>query len=1228
MRIDIHDHPIILSRPERLEPPFNWQEHIPFAMFLIDLFRPDVFVELGTHSGNSYCAFCQAVSYFRLTTQCFAIDSWQGDVQAGDYGKDVLDNLRDYHDPRYGSFSHLIQNTFDEARSYFPDGFIDLLHIDGLHTYEAVKHDVDQWLPKMSRRGIILLHDINVRERDFGVYRVWDELATRYPHFSFLHGNGLGILAVGEDVSDNLRPLFEADTETTARVRLLFAQLGFRLTQEQHVQQRLLTAASRMEDRYRLQLEQVSTSVADRDQAIESLREEMRLTATHADNLQQTLRSVESNNLVLKQEIDRQHTTFLAKVDTLNNSLLETISQLEQSKEQIAGYQKREKEYEQQLEMQEQQLQQAHQEAIEKYIQEISALQQKFRQHDLQVQDLNRQLVTQQAEYMLLQRDVAEQQSGIGWAAISRMRAVRWRLLPGNSLQHKVYMGLRSLFARRRGRKRASPLAASIPHKGDPLSSDDHFLATTSISKKKSSTRQVASVDDTLLMRSDDPIFSQWLDANVPTPRDLQQQRELVNQFTYKPLISIVVPCYNVAETWLRKCIESVLRQSYSHWELCIVDDHSTEQHIRPLLEGFAAKDSRIKVYFAEDNRGIAAASNICLDLVTGEFVGLLDNDDELAPHALFSVVELLQDNRDLDIIYSDEDKISMDNRREMPHFKPDFSYDFLLSNNYICHFLVLRRSLIERIGCFREGYDGAQDYDLVLRAIEYTERAKIAHIPDILYHWRAIPGSTSMDYAIKPKARDASLHLLDDHLLRTLGENYGVVRASSAVGIYDTIYTLQGMPLVSIVICTKDKVDILRQCVDSIHKTTYGRYEVVIVDNGSVEQRTHDYYSTLKEVENIRVISYDAPFNYSAINNFGILQSKGDIIVLLNNDTEVITPTWIETMLGLAQQSRIGIVGAKLLFPNKTIQHAGVVLGLGGIAGHTHKHFDEHASGYFNTLRATRNYSAVTGACMMFRRAVWEEVNGLSEDLAVLFNDVDFCLKIIQAGYDVVYTPNAVLWHHESVSLGKIEKKERTIDVREVEYMRRHWGTVIVHDPFYNPNLSLLKDNFSIEPSRRRPIHYSKQNPGFRVDPALVQEHYDKPLEDLVSGNIIEQSFVATKDNLFAIEFLPGTHDRINKGVLYVTLLDEHESFIKSWHINANELINNVWRRCTFDMIDNSADRCFKLRIESQDSPVGAAITLWHSTIYPVSVNGQLYVNNKPILGGLAFRAFFLTPS
>jgi len=561
-----------------------------------------------------------------------------------------------------------------------------------------------------------------------------------------------------------------------------------------------------------------------------------------------------------------------------------------------------------------------------------------------------------------------------------------------------------------------------------------------------------------------DEKYRLWIEKNEADTHSLLNQQNLSKKFKFRPTVSIITPVFNPDKKVFIKIIESVINQTYDNWELCLADG-SSESYIKDIVEAYKKEDKRIKVKYLKENYGIAKNSNEALSLATGDFVALLDHDDILAPFALFEVANVINGNPDVEFIYSDRDKISDDGKRFDPFFKPDWSPDYLLAQNYLCHLNVIRKTLIDNIGGFREGYDGSQDYDLVLRVTELTD--KIIHIPKILYHWRMTAQSAAIGAEAKPYAYEAAKRALSDAMNR---RGIEAVKINGSVrGMYRIKYPIREPKKVSIIIPTKDKVNVFKKCIDSIiAKTSYGDYEILLVDNQSEESKTFEYYEKIKDNDKIRVIIYDKPFNYSAINNYAASQCDDSFLLFLNNDVEVISPKWIEAMIEFAQRKDVGVVGAKLFYPNNTIQHAGVILGIGGVAGHLHKYFPRDSFGAGDGMRliTVQNFSAVTGACMMIRREVFEEVGGFDEGFSHTFNDVDLCMKIRQRGYLIIWTPYAELYHHESKSRGYEDTPGKQMRFkREIELFRQKWGHLLEKgDPYYNPNLTLDKEDFSIK--------------------------------------------------------------------------------------------------------------------------------------------------------------------
>jgi GT2 family glycosyltransferase len=904
--LDAFTLPICLARPHRRSGlSAAWVEHIPFGMNLVAVLRPSTLVELGTHGGDSYCAFCQAVVAERLPTRCYAVDTWSGDSQSGQYGPDVLADLHAHHDPLYGGFSSLIQATFDQARAHFAEGSVDLLHIDGLHTLEAVEADLAGWLPKVSATGVVVMHDINVRERDFGVWRAWEALKQKHPHFEFLHGHGLGIVAPNA-VPEPLGPLFAASPADATVIRHFFFELGQRMAAVEREQVHLADRA-RLERAY-----------------AEQLAAEVRKRRDDADQAR--------------------------------------------AREEALGA-------------------------------EIEAACEENAQLRNQVFDLERQAAALQ---QILHTSA--------WRAVNTYWLARDRVLRPGGVPRRLFDRATRVL------KGKSPLSVDPDR---PPNLDEQYVA--------------------------------WLTRNGSSRADRLRMRSEALRLASRPLVSVLTPVYDIDEAWLRRCIESVQEQVYENWELCLVDDASTQPHVARVLAEYAASDRRIRVERLERNSGIVAASARALSMARGEFVALLDHDDELAPDALLEVVKLLGEHPELDLIYTDEDKLDATGRRVEPFFKPDWSPDLLLSINYVCHLSVYRRAVLDEVGGFRPGFDGSQDYDLVLRFTERTQR--IGHIAKILYHWRKVPRSTAAVADAKPYAFESAQKALREALVRRGLQ--GEVTMSPP-GMYTVRYAINSDPLVSIIIPTKDKAGILRTAIDSIERrSTWKNRELLVVDNGSAEPESLRYLRDLEGRH--RVLPYAEPFNWSSINNFAAKHACGEYLLFLNNDIEVIAPDWIEAMLEHAQRPGVGAVGAKLLYPTRTIQHAGVVVGVGGVANHAFRRLPAQDSGYFGLPMLIRNCSAVTGACMMVRAELFRELGGFDEGLRVAFNDIDFCLRLRARGLYVVYTPHALLYHHESATRGTLHPPE------DERLMRERWPGAIERDPFYNPNLTQKYEDYRL---------------------------------------------------------------------------------------------------------------------------------------------------------------------
>ena len=555
--------------------------------------------------------------------------------------------------------------------------------------------------------------------------------------------------------------------------------------------------------------------------------------------------------------------------------------------------------------------------------------------------------------------------------------------------------------------------------------------------------------------------YKEWYENHKVSQEELEKQKKKV--FVYAPKISILVPVYNTPQVFLKQMIQSVRKQTYANWELCIANANPDNEEVKQILEICTKKDDRIKVVNVPENEGIAQNTNRALDIATGEFIGLLDHDDLLEENALYEIVSCLNEKKETDVLYTDEDKVTTDlDEYFSPNFKPDFNLDMLRANNYICHFFVAKKELIEKVGGFRAEYNGAQDYDLILRCTEQAQN--VAHIAKILYHWRVHKESTADNPLSKMYAYEAGKKAIEAHLARCHTD--GEVLQTDNLGFYRVKYPVKGKPLVSILIPNKDQVDTLDKCLRSIEeRTDYDNYEIIIIENNSTEQKTFDYYNQICN-DKIRVVYWKKEFNYSAINNFGVDQAKGEYLLLLNNDMEVISRDWMSELLGHCQRPEVGAVGARLYYPDDTVQHAGIIIGIGGVAGSVFVGMKRGYTGYMHRAAIQQDLSAVTAACMMIKRSVFEEAGRLEEQLKVAFNDVDLCLKIRKNGYLIVYDPYVELYHYESKTRGAEDTKEKVRRFQsEIEYMRCHWIDILKNgDPAYNPNLTLKKWDYSLK--------------------------------------------------------------------------------------------------------------------------------------------------------------------
>ncbi|MBX7172210.1 MAG: glycosyltransferase [Pyrinomonadaceae bacterium] len=1008
--------------PQHLQSPISWVGHLPFAAWIIKEIKPRIFVELGTHSGNSYFSFCQEVKEGNLQTKCFGIDTWKGDEHSGYYGEEIFTQVKKTNQELYQDFSSLLRMTFDEAIKYFEDESIDLLHIDGLHTYAAVKNDFESWLPKLSPKATVIFHDTNVREKGFGVWKLWMEIKVKFPaNLEFFHSHGLGVIQLNKDKSPKFLDWLVADEVEKQLIKKYFNTLGSYQIQ-------------------RYQLEESKNTIFARDEQIQNLNRIISEKDTHISNLSQFILEKDGHINNFSQTIsekDKHINSFsqlLQEKDLTINNLNLSISKVNSQNEILSNLVENQK---LEIEKSNQNLQ----DTVDKHNQQISSL-------NNEIAQLNEILNN---EYEKVQQALQSN----SWKITAPLRKTK------------------KSFTKVLGAKRTARIcdlveSAILTYKSSGVTILLWRFLLFTLGKRRNNL--INSNNQTNLTESPKLIVENTKLQQLPLPISAYQQwiqenesSALVNtDLFYQPLISVITPVFNTEPSMLKAMIDSVRNQTYQNWELCLADGASTLPHVKEILDDFVQRDNRIKVRFLPKNLGISGNSNEACSIAKGDFIALLDHDDELSPNALLENVILLNNQPSANMIYSDEDKIDLEGNRCDPHFKPDWSPDLFNSMMYTCHLGVYKKSIFDQVGGFRSEFDGAQDYDLVLRFIEKT--SQIFHIPKILYHWRMSPGSTSFNLNEKNYAKQAQLKAVTEHFKRLK------IEAEVFPGLADNLIgvkrKIKSQPSVSIIIPTCDKFELLEKCIGSIkEKTRYSNYEIVVVDNNSVETKTFEYFQLITQEPNISVIKYPFPFNFSAINNFAANSVKSEILLFLNNDTEVINPDWLEAMVEHAVRREVGAVGARLLYPDDTLQHGGVIVGIGSVAGHSHKYFPKEHPGYFSRAKAIQNLSAVTGACLMVRNEVFQSLGGFNEEnLAVAFNDVDFCLRIREKGFLIVYTPYAELYHYESVSRGSDEAPEKVLRFNnEVNYMKNFWRDTILNDPYYNPNLTLLREDFSI---------------------------------------------------------------------------------------------------------------------------------------------------------------------
>ncbi len=1010
----------------------SWSDHVPFAFDIVAAQRPDLLVELGTHSGESFFAFCQAVREQGRSTQCYAVDTWQGDHQAGFYGAEVLADVTAHRrEMGYEGFSHLVRKTFDAAAVQFAPDSIDLLHLDGLHTYEAVRHDFETWLPLVRPGGIVLLHDVSERHEDFGVWRLWEEIVARTPEsFEFTHCHGLGVWRKpgGPAPGALLQSLFAGGQAELWRLYYQAAADRLRLPA-------LLREAS---------------AAAEVKGELDRTRHERNVVAAAADAAQARHETALEAARIQQEAAARRFAALVRKLEFQEDEIGRWRAELAASAGRVRS------------------MQESLSWKATLPFRALSRLTNR-RQVPVEATPEARASVDLPHTWHLL-------------AGITRFRG--WCLSGTGAAPARVRIRYRGAFFPATLHPRPdvaeafalSPVAYVCGFEVDlPLepgrarvSVEARFAPSHKWQQVFRRRARVTGAQLTLAAST----YRPWLHRYERFEREaLVAIRERLEGLKDPPLLSVLMPTCEPPLPWLRRAILSVQGQSYPHWELCIADDASRDPGVRELVEEFVQAEPRIRFIARPERGNISHATNSALGLASGSWVTFLDHDDELHPAALAEVALTIAARPGVRLIYTDEDKVDARQRRFDPYFKPDWNPELLRGQNYLCHLTAIQTDAVRALGGLRAGVEGCQDWDLALRITERLAPEEIHHIPRVLYHWRAIPGSTALSQDQKSGIAEAAARTLREHLGRTGETTSQLIPVSGGHWRIRRAVPLPE-PLVSIIIPTRDALGILRLCLESVlARSTYRRFEIVVVDNDSKEPATLDWLQEIVRLDpRVQVRPHAGPFNYAALHNAIVPGVAGEFVCLLNNDIEVISPEWLDEMVACAAAPGVGVVGAKLLYPDGTIQHAGVVLGIGGVAGHAFKHFPGQAHGQMNRLQLAQNYSAVTAACMVFRKERWAEAGGMDEkNLAIAFNDVDFCLRVRAAGYRNLWTPAATLVHHESLTRGHEDSPDKVMRFkRETQWMRERWGADLDADPAYNPNLSIVHEDFSLaEPPR-----------------------------------------------------------------------------------------------------------------------------------------------------------------
>lgn len=985
--------------PKYLSGIENWHPHMPFAHDLLREHQPKTIVELGVHYGDSYFCFCQSVKELNLDSLCYAVDTWEGDKQAGLYNDKVFEQVEQHNARFYSDFSYLLRMPFDIASEQFAVEQIDLLHIDGLHTYDAVSEDFNLWIDRVSPGGIVLLHDVTCRELGFGVWQFWEEIKNDYPSFLFGHGHGLGIIKKAKLDSPMQFGEFNFSSHSANEIKTRYAH-AYKLMRAMLLFENQQEKQSDLENKRREILEK--QQIAGRQ-----------------------LGDILLKNDLLEKKIEEQFKDKAA-VEVANQELARKLEKFELI-------------------------------CSERTPQRVKVVQSKG-QLKLVSWIEPKQKINLIFGTVLMSAVLTFDDEEIFESFFIRLgkRSIPCEIEPfyDKNEGRLAKIEVTSNFTIGNGLKLCRLY-------GESKTGQCHLLGWRLYYSISPPSRKLLNYRHLFSIRDKRNEYSKWLKYNEfgSRHRSFWDSFQILRRSSKERLFSFIMPVFETPLAYLREAVSSILDQSYPHWELCIVNDGSTNHEIHDYLSELSSADSRIIYSMRESNGGIALATNDAIGLSNGEFLVFVDHDDTIEPSALSEINAFVASNENIDFLYTDDDKIDLEGNRYSPQFKPDWSPELLLSYCYVSHMKIVRRTVSEEVGHVRTGYDGSQDYDYILRVCEVAR--KIGHIPKVLYHWRASPSSTAASGLNKPNSFDAGKRAVQDCFDRR-GINALVSQTDWAVkeglGIFKPNFPDSG-PSVNIIIPTRNNAKLLKRCLASLELTTYQNYKITIIDNESDDTTTVDF---LQETEHrvLKILNNDHKFNFSYLVNKGVEESSSKYVLLLNDDTEVLAPCWLSQMVGYLSIEGVGVVGAKLFFPDGKIQHAGIINNiLDGLPAPAFRGFDGKESGYLNYLRVARNYKAVTAACLLTTRKLFQEIGGFDEsNLAVAYNDVDFCYRVTErAKKRCVYSPEAQLIHKEGSSRGSKD------DYNEIFYFKERYGNQ--RDPYFSPNFSSVNANFSIIP-------------------------------------------------------------------------------------------------------------------------------------------------------------------